>query len=738
MGSKFGSQLFVALICNVVLRAFTFIFSTYLTRLLLPGQVGVGFTFEVYKESLHFLARECFRNVAARYSVLSHETHGDTHSSIHPEKLASLLNVAALTVPSTVAITFGLELLALVILPSAGSVLRSLYALVVGTAAKDGRVPSWVSSVGSVSLSSIVPSLSNRLVADWASVWGIFQGEKTIEWNAFPWDSSLWVHGLMGLYYALPELLMWATLVITSLADPAVLLLTSLDCFRAVVMCEAIAHGVRLILTIFLVKFALPSSSIRFFNAASTSGAAIQFLEPYNEEWKLRLVYAVGFFIEAVAIVAVYVIACGNGAEWCRRLLGTSKWKLQAPSQAQPKPAKTTTSKGARDTSSCNSASSFVPLSQRVVVGLRNVCFPLSSHIRWVKMKEVALQHQSLLLTFFRESIIQLVLAEGTNFALITLADAGSRGCYQTINRLGTIVARMVFRIWDNAYQSHWAQLIAANRKDEAVEGLAFMLRLSFYAGYAASLLGPLYARFLLSILYAGRWTTGGLILSFEYFIHSVGIMGWNGLLQSFLRAAAHPPLLKRQQNSLVVISGVYVLSSYSALGYLRHRSEAGEGSGEGCHNTSVVMTLLMLHRYSLVASVVLNLALLLFSRNTSGSPNKGLQTASKPQINADPKSEASSNGSAANISSEYALQWRDLRMVFHIPTLCVLGCLFIWTRTRSLFPDIFTTKLYMLPVLPCLLAGLVLSFDAEMRREVFRVVHRFVKPASKAKEKLQ
>lgn len=837
MASGFGTQLVSALAFNVCLRLFTFFLSTWLTRTLLPAQVGINFSYLVYVESIHFLSREAIKNVSARYSVSvkkeeSEHTHKGTRSTGHGgfsmkvdcQKLIALLNTAALTIPACVLVMASVEVLGAVLFP--GGV--ALWNAITASPSAHGKAVNLFHNLTSASAGVagrttvesvvILPSLAGPMFRAWKSAWRLATESLSYESTSGVLKGTISLSFWWPLLFtcarlAIPEILAWTSVVGLALVDPSVALLTSMDLFRTIVIAEGTTMMVRLGFTLFLTKALLSPGDGSAGAAAplhrfvdnhtpplvagienSRYMEAHHAMEHVNKEWLVRLVFASGCIVHSAAMILFYAIACGSGLRKLRWWLGTAHW---CPPPVSPPllvllRGKTKSEKAMdllfdevgtfvyeeeeEDVEREKCEKDAVKVLNGNPEGMHiakkpflSFLFPLLvPYVRWSAMRGALRHHRLLLTAFFRESLIRLALSEGTNIALLSVSDAASRGCYQTISRLGALATRLLFRIWENACQAHWSRLAHQGEAQEAVHGLRVMLRLSLYVGFLCSWLGPLYARLVLTVLYSGRWTTVGMVGSLQYYCHTMGPMAWNGLLECFVRAVAHPSLLKQQQVWTVVISIIYVVSSYVVLLQLRHKQDLTQqeewnqlvhtyennqthlGNSplnadgiklksiqaiERCEDTTVTDALLVLHRINMIVRIFISIGLLLWCKNTapqSAEPSACAGSNSKKDEQDRAKQEcreAKESVEPTKISdsvSGQVVSWSDLIAIFPFSTAPALVGLFIWTRTPALFPEYLLSKLYMPPLLTFLFVVVVIGLDTGMRNALLRFVTKY------------
>lgn len=801
MAAEFTSQLVSALVSNFFARFVTFLLSTWITRKLLPSQMGVSFSYEVYLDAIVFMGREAIRCVAVRYTIIQ-ETHSDSVSSkkvfaINLNHLVAMLNTSALIIPTCALVMIIVELLGGIVLPLGNALvlwLQSCWEL-----RNTGIIfaPFPAAPLEELGWIAIFPSLSQRLWPSWAVAWEYVREVHLFSnpgFNQNPMASLFSSAVLMTSFFQicirllLPEILVWSGVLALAFSEPAVALCTALNLFRTTVLADAFAVSGRQITTILALRFWIPlgasSSSTAPDGLARCVAASsplhcedvFRQMQAVNEAWRVRLVFGLALFMYGVSLTLFYGVAFGKRWRRLRWCLGADRW--EPPSV----PAG-----GLTSLLSSSSSEVFFSVSQAAEGGERNlngvqdkspgkdkrkecgaivmkplvryifaVPVAISEHVTpllfWYFDWSLALNalhyHRRVLQAFFKESLTRVAISEGSNFALVSLADAASRGCYQIISRLGLLVVRSIFRIWDHACLGQWSRLAQQGeaRRKEALNGLSLMLRISFYVGFFCSLAGPLYAGLVLRTLYGGRWSTPSSITSLQYFCHTLGVIAWNGLTDNFLRAVATPQLLKKQQIWSLIISIIYVLSSYVFLWDAEHPTPGKEGSTHDepqlenqqstCDGTTVVNIILLLQQVRMIVHIVANFALITFFSDILPSRlpatrAKKIQVSLWRKNNTGTTSEGRKDGDTIEPSFELSSLvafWSDIFVPFLSPSFIPLAGMYVWTRTPALFPTSWTNKLYMPPLLGVIYALVIFATDSTVRCFTLKVVKGFLK----------
>lgn len=639
--SRLATQLITTLFSNVLLRLFTFGISIWITRILLPAEAGMGFSYQVYMDFVSFLCHEAIRNTCLRCNVLEKGRLKDIQprsSSMPPgaaedecieddmkgeeddedcedsrgllkldhEGVVQNLNTGILCLPMCVLVVAFLELLGFIV-PSLG---RGL-----------GILGGASSSLGSSSVSSTQHGAASHSHSP---------AGMTV-WSPLPSLSaaSVELSRTYGVRRALTsDGVIWLSLLISVLAVPNYLLFLSLGLVRPVFIAEGVAVAARLYMTVIGFQYWIPPGESR-------------------DEASVRLVFALSFATYAV-VYLVFSFLCCSGPLWWRRLVGVSAFSVEdslerlyaaaatatatatataevgeasEPNNGYHKPLRGKVSLPSSSASSREESSSggrFGRCCRRSSTsgGLpRLLIFPYYPFglIRTQLVVSSVRKQATLLWTFFRDSMLRLILAEGGNMAMLSVSDVAASGCFQTIVRLGALATRLLFRVWEGACQAHWSQQSAALMKErrcqfeshqratatanispssvpygvtpssptaykkehfDAVLLLRRMLRLSLYIGVAGSWLGSLSAKMVLTLLYRrGGWSSPAMVHGLQLYAHTIGLIACNGLLESFVRAMGSPALLRRHQAWTFCLSLLYLTGNYGTLFYLDRRS---------------------------------------------------------------------------------------------------------------------------------------------------------------------
>ncbi|ORC87022.1 putative dolichyl-P-Man:GDP-Man5GlcNAc2-PP-dolichyl alpha-1,2-mannosyltranslocase [Trypanosoma theileri] len=327
--------------------------------------------------------------------------------------------------------------------------------------------------------------------------------------------------GIIGI----PELFLALSVIITLMIEPCITLLRSFDYFRFIVASEFWALMVRLVVTLIFV---------RIFGDYFSS-----------DPWIVRMCFATGNFAYALTTVG-YFLWLWNSND-CKGSQDRVPLLHQARANAALK-----ISGGVKD---------------HVSISISNwrIFLPWG-FLSWSIFYASLMREWSLMFQFFRESTLRLVLAEGERFALVAFGSAAVMGRYDFVASLGSLVARVVFSVWEGACFTKWSRDAACGKGREAVALLLLMLRVSFYFGAAAVLVGPPLAESFLTFAFTRRWATVATVRALQLYTCVLLLLGWNGLLDAFVRATAAARTLQRVQATLLFHAALYVIACFLLL----------------------------------------------------------------------------------------------------------------------------------------------------------------------------
>ncbi|KAG5498416.1 hypothetical protein JIQ42_03222 [Leishmania sp. Namibia] len=532
--SSFRGQLFLALALSIGLKLFTFSLSTLLTRLLLPYQSGVYFTFNVYNDAVLFIAREATRNVASRLPIVEPTAEAEDGDVDEAQEVDPAKGNGAPSTPS--ATSAG---------PPAGSVRVANVREVVDIALCSVPLATVVvlatealgMCLGAV---SFFPSLIRHARASEQ----LFHSAE----NAGGVDGASALTGLSSsLPLYIPEMTVMLCTILMAAVEPCVVLVQSLNLFRVVVLAECATLVVRLCTIIGIVYACQRSSAGGLMPNGEVGNGLPTLSEARMALASGQLAYAITHVIYYALVLSGLPLACWLGSSSLMEQVRAAALRDHARNLRRSEQDAVASGPPADVKAAASSPLSAPSQAKRWATFAFPFCFySVSGSVAACR------RYAALLGVFLRESLLRLVLSEGESLALTSLGSEAARGYYQLISNVGSLVARLLFRVWENACFVKWSREASLGRRRAAVHLLKLMLRLAFYVGFSFTLLGPPLTETFLVTMYTSRWATPQVSAALQLYFYDLPLMAWNGLLEAFLRAVASPAVLVRLQRWMV------------------------------------------------------------------------------------------------------------------------------------------------------------------------------------------